>query len=291
MNQDVFVSYSRVDLPFVERLVAFLKDAEASVWFDQTSLLPGRRWEDVIEDEIPNSRTFLVCLSKAAMARAGYFHVEQHRASDAALRIPPERLFVLPVLLGDCEIPRKFKQYHAVNLIEPGAIEMLLRSLSSALERELVATPDAVERLRNELVGHLGAEGSSNQDFVNRFMQTEEISFQDSVGLIERIANSSDPDRLGILLKLRAHDMLSYAEQAALDIAIGNIKAGRRTTDTQAAVKGDELGRIAQMAIPGNAEATALLQINKYVRYISRKGTQPYKMAEAKIQNLLAGRD
>jgi hypothetical protein len=291
MAQDVFISYSRVDLPFVEQLVAFLMDADVSVWFDQTSLLPGKQWEDVIEDEIARSRTFLVCLSKAAMAKAGYFHVEQHRASNAALRIPPVRVFVLPILLGDCELPRSFRQYHAVNLVEPGAIEMLPRSLSSALERELIADPEAVERLRNELIGHLGVEGASNQDFVNQFMQTEKISFQDLIGIIERIANSSDPKRLGILLQLRAADFLSYAGQAALDIAISNVKAGNRTKDTQATVKGDELRRIAQMGIPGNADATQLLQINKYFRYISRKDTEPYKMAEAKIRNPLAGRD
>ncbi len=62
----------------------------------------GQRWEDVIDDEIPQSKTFLTCLSKAEMDKKGYFHVEQHRASEAALRVPPEQLFILPVILGDC---------------------------------------------------------------------------------------------------------------------------------------------------------------------------------------------
>lgn len=137
MSQDVFISYSRVDLPFVERLNHFLTEAGVTTWFDRKSLLPGQKWEDVIDDEISQSRTFLTCLSKAAMDKKGYFHVEQHRASEAALRVPPEQLFILPVALGDCDVPRKLRQYHAVNLVEPGAIEMLLRSLSSALEREL----------------------------------------------------------------------------------------------------------------------------------------------------------
>ena len=122
-------------------------------------------------------------------------------------------------------------------------------------------------------------------------MQTEEISFQDSMGLIERIANSSDSNRLGILLKLRAYDFLSYAEQAALDRAINNVKLGNRTENLQATVKADEMDRIAQMGIPENPEATQLLQINKYFRYVSRKNTEVDKMAEEKIHNLLAGRD
>jgi len=290
MGQDVFISYSRVDLPFVERLDAFLTEVGVTTWFDRKSLLPGQRWEDVIDDEISESKIFLTCLSKAGMDKKGYFHVEQHRASEAALRVPPEQLFILPVALGDREVPRKLRQYHTVNLAEPGAIEMLLRSLSSAVEREFVAEPDAVAKLRDELLSHLGAEGASNQDFIERFMRTE-ISFQDSMGIIERIANSNDPKRLGILLKLRAEAFLSYAEQAALDKAIDNVKAGNRTEGLQSSIKAEEMNRIAQMGIPGNSGATQLLQLNKYSRYISRKNTQPYKMAEEKIRNLLAGRD
>lgn len=81
------------------------------------------------------------------MDKKFYFHAEQHRASEAALRVPLEQLFILPVALGDCEVPRKLRQYHTVNLLEPSAIEMLLRSLSSAAEHELFAEPDAITRL------------------------------------------------------------------------------------------------------------------------------------------------
>jgi hypothetical protein len=93
------------------------------------------------------------------------------------------------------------------------------------------------------------------------------------------------------LLKLRAEAFLSYAEQAALDKAIGNVKAGNRTEGLQSSIKAEEMNRIAHMGIPGKAEATQLLQLNKYFRYISRKNTEPYRMAEEKIRNLLGGRD
>ena len=291
MGQDVFISYSRVNLRFVERLEAFLSNVGVTTWFDKKSLLPGQRWEDFIDDEIPASRTFLTCLSKAGTNKKGYFHVEQHRAYEAALRVPPEQLFILPVTLGDCEVPKKLRQYHTVNLAELGAIEMLLQSLSSAVERELFAEPDVVAKLRDELLGHLGTEATSNQLYVERFMDTDGISFQDSMGLIERIANSNDPERLGILLKLRTKPFVSYAEQAALDMAIDNVKAGDRTEGLQSSVKEEEMSNIAQMAICGNVEATQLLQLNKYVRYVSRKNTEPYTMAEKKILSLLAGRD
>jgi TIR domain-containing protein len=272
MPQDVFLSYSRHDLGFVEELDTFLKSLDVSTWFDKRSLIPGKRWEDVIEDEIPRSTIFMTCLSKAGLGKHGYFHAEQALAEKAALRIPRDELYIIPVLLGDCEIPRTFKQYSATNLAEPGSIETLLLALSSALERAIVADSKAVLRLREQLLSHLGFEGASNQNFVDRFMQTDVLSFQDSMGVVERIANSSDTNRLAILLKLRSLEFLSYAEQAALDLAIDNVKRGHRTEELQATIRAAEWKRLEQMGVSdGDPDKNILLRHNKYVRYISRK--------------------
>ncbi|SKC81698.1 TIR domain-containing protein [Burkholderia sp. CF099] len=287
MTQDVFLSYSRVDLPFIEQLDSFLTSVGLATWFDRKSLLPGQKWDDAIDDEISRSRTFLTCLSKSGLQKKGFFHVEQHRASEAALRIPPDELFILPVALGDCEIPRALRQYHVVNLVEPGAISMLLLSLSTALDRRFIADPLQVEKLYRTLIAHLGEEGLSNENFIEKFDKTDELSFQSSMGIIERIANSNDPKRLTILLAFRARPDISYAEEAALDIAIDNAKAGNKTDKLQETVKAAELTRIANMEIPGNADATETLRMNKYFRYISRKNTEPYRMAEAKILELI----
>ncbi|PYN72727.1 MAG: hypothetical protein DMD96_34285 [Candidatus Rokuibacteriota bacterium] len=43
--QDVFISYSRDDPAFVERLNAFLTGVGVTTWFDRTSLRPGQKWE------------------------------------------------------------------------------------------------------------------------------------------------------------------------------------------------------------------------------------------------------
>jgi TIR domain len=287
MTYDVFLSYSRADEAFVGRLNEFLNDAGLKTWFDKSNLHPGQRWEEVIEDEIPRSRTFLTCLSKAGLDRRGHFMVEQHLATQAALRIPPGELFIIPVLLGDCEIPRSFRQYHIVNLIEPGAIETLLLSFSDALGHEVVAATEAVEALRQALIAHLGVEAASNEEYAERFLQTEELSFQDSVGLIERIANSWDPNRLALLLRLRGTPFLSYAEQGALDHVIENVKHGRPTQGLQEEISTAEKARISTMGIPGNPMATMILQVNKYARYVARKNTAAYKIAEAKIHEML----
>jgi hypothetical protein len=156
MSYDVFISYSRGDGAFVERLDALLTGAGISTWFDRRSLRPGQKWEDVIEDEVSAARVFLACLSATAQDERGYFHVEQQLASKAAMRVPSDQLFIIPVLLGECSLPRELRQYHSVNLLDPGAIESLLSSLIEALGRNIAVAPHAVAELRNALRMHLG---------------------------------------------------------------------------------------------------------------------------------------
>jgi hypothetical protein len=136
---------------------------------------------------------------------------------------------------------------------------------------------------------HIDREETANEAFAERFMRTDDISFQDSMGIVENIANSATPDRLRVLLRLRALDFLSYAEQAALDLAIENVNRNVRTKNLQETVRNLEMNRISQMTIPGNPEATRLLQLNKFFRYISRKNTEPYLKAEHAIRILLSG--
>jgi len=169
METEVFISYSRGDGTFVERLDGLLKGAGVSTWFDRVNLRPGMKWADVIEDEIPAARVFLTCLSATALDDRGYFQVEQQLAVRAAMRVPSDQLFIIPVLLGDCSLPRELRQYHTANLAEPGAIESLLSSISDALGRKVEVTPESVEELRNALRKHLVAAGPFGaSDFSDR---------------------------------------------------------------------------------------------------------------------------
>jgi|JI9StandDraft_2_1071091.scaffolds.fasta_scaffold32413_2 hypothetical protein len=287
MPIDVFISYSRIDLAFVIALDAFLTRAGVSVWFDKKSLLPGKKWEEVIEDQIESASVFLTCLSQAGLDKRGYFHVEQNLAVQAALRMPPEKLYVMPVTLGECPIPRQFRQYNVSNLAEHGSIESLLAALSEALERHISAAEDAVVALRNCLLEHIGVEGASNDEFERRFLD-DEISFETSASLIQRIANSADGNKLKRLLLLRQNADISYAEERALDIAIDHVKRGLRIEGLQAQAVAEERAKISQMGGGSNTRATPVLQANKYARFTSRKNSAAYAMAEKAIHEIIA---
>jgi hypothetical protein len=285
MSIDVFISYSRVDQPFVVELDAFLSRAGVSAWFDKKSLLPGKKWQNAIEDQIEAASVFLSCLSQAGLDKKGYFHVEQNIAVQAALRRPPEKLYIMPVTLGECSIPRQFRQYNVANLAEPGAIDMLLVALSEALERQINADENDRSRLRTKLLEHAEVEGESNKEFATRLLE-DDTSFETAAGLIQRIANSSDGRRLALLLRLRNEPNISYAEQRALDIAIDNVKEGKSTDNLQARAVAAEREKISQMGVPGSPQLTTILQLNKYARFTARKNSPVYEMAEAKILEL-----
>jgi len=269
-------------------LVDALAHADVSVWFDQLSLLPGQKWEDVIEDEIAASRVFLTCLSSAAMERPGYFHAEARQASEVALRIPPDKLFVIPVALGSVDLPRAYRQYHVVDLLQPGALSGMFQSLSIALDRTVTASDAALESLREALLDHLGVEGESNESFAKQFADPG-ASPESSARLIERIANSADSNRLTTLLQMRAIPNISFAEEAALDMAIDSVRHHRRNEGVGQIVRQREWEKIQRMEIPGNEEATRLMRTAKMTRFLTRKGTPQYEALVQAINDLLFG--
>ena len=59
----VFISYSRRDLDFVEQLAADLKAAGLNVWYDLSGLEGGSRWSRELEKAIRESQYVLVVLS------------------------------------------------------------------------------------------------------------------------------------------------------------------------------------------------------------------------------------
>jgi formylglycine-generating enzyme required for sulfatase activity len=64
----LFISYSRVDLTFVERLAVDLKSAGFDVWYDVSNLGGGSRWNKAIEQAIRDSQYVIVILSSDSVA-------------------------------------------------------------------------------------------------------------------------------------------------------------------------------------------------------------------------------
>jgi WD40 repeat protein len=61
----VFISYAREDAEYVEKLVAFLRDEGVDVWYD-AHLVPGRRFDEAIQQKIKQCAAFVLIMTPAA---------------------------------------------------------------------------------------------------------------------------------------------------------------------------------------------------------------------------------
>lgn len=284
---EVFVSYSRVDQPYVEPFVRSLQKAGIRTWFDIDDLLPGQKWEDVIEDRIADSRIFLPVISESSAQRRGYFQSEQVLALRAAMRVPSDQIFLMPTLLGPVSVPREMRQYHAVDHCADGGLEKVAAALSEALEKRVVLSSETCTELRELARYQLKYEAKANESFVSQFLNPD-LAIADSIALLERLANSRDAHRLQTLLDLRRNVSLAMAEHRALDIAIEHVQQGKKVEALWDSAVLPEKLRIVSMRVPGPTLLTQQLVINKYVRFTSRRNSQPYAMAQTKLLELFA---
>lgn len=102
----VFLAYAEEDRTEVKKLYRALQDAGLEPWMDQEKLLPGQNWPRAIERAIELSDFFIGCFSRRSAAKYGHFQCELRYALDLAGRVPLEDIFLVPIRLNDCEVPR-----------------------------------------------------------------------------------------------------------------------------------------------------------------------------------------
>lgn len=134
---DVFLSYSREDLPFVEKLVTALQGRGLTVWWD-VSIPAGAKWASVIEEALDGSRVVVVLWSRHSV-QSEWVRAEAQRAADHGK--------LVPVVLESVQPPLGFLQYQYVDLStwdgSPDSDEFvsLTRGITSVTRRDLVKRP------------------------------------------------------------------------------------------------------------------------------------------------------
>jgi TIR domain len=106
----VFVAYVREDRQAAEWLYQALEAAGFSPWMDIRKLLPGQNWPRAIENAIESSQFFVACFSRNSVNRWGGFQAEIRYALDCARRMPLDEIFVVPVRLDACRVPRSIQR-------------------------------------------------------------------------------------------------------------------------------------------------------------------------------------
>jgi formylglycine-generating enzyme required for sulfatase activity len=104
----VFISYSRKDVSFVEQLAMDLKNAGLDVWYDVSSLGGGSRWRIEIETAIRNSQFVIVILSPDSMA-SEWVEREFLFASNLKRKI-------IPLMYRSCDLPLNYLDLNYIDV-------------------------------------------------------------------------------------------------------------------------------------------------------------------------------
>jgi hypothetical protein len=104
----VFLCHASQDKPIVRELYQrLLAENWIDPWLDKEKLLPGQDWELEIEKSVETADVVIVCLSKISIKKEGYFQKEIKKILDVADEKPEGTIFVVPLRLDDCQVPRR----------------------------------------------------------------------------------------------------------------------------------------------------------------------------------------
>ena len=138
----VFVAYGKEDAPQVRRLCDALEAVGFSPWMDERRLLPGQNWPRAIDSAIETSDFFLACYSANSVNKKGGFQAEIRYALDCARQVPLEEIFIVPVRLSPCRVPRSIQREVQYVDLFPDWIEGLTR-LVAMMRHELAGREKA----------------------------------------------------------------------------------------------------------------------------------------------------
>jgi hypothetical protein len=146
----VFLAYAQEDRRMVQTLYDELQNAGFEPWMDVAKLLPGQNWPRAIQRAIEVSDFVLINFSHRSVEKRGHFQAELRYALDLAKRVPLEDIFLVPVRLSDCEVPREIAdrtQYIDLFPDHQAGIQALARMM----------TAQALKRSRNRRKGKRAA--------------------------------------------------------------------------------------------------------------------------------------
>jgi hypothetical protein len=133
----VFIAYGKEDEPLARRLYDDLNREGFSPWMDVRKLLAGQNWPRAIEAAIEISDFFVACFSGNSVRKKGGFQSELRYALDCARQVPLDEIYIVPLRLDACAVPRSIQ--HELQYIDlfpdwDAGMDLLLTMLRREVE-------------------------------------------------------------------------------------------------------------------------------------------------------------
>lgn len=132
----IFLIHTHADKKAVHDLYARLAKDGIKAWLDAEKLSPGQDWRREIRRAILMSDVVIVCLSKRFNAHKGYCQEELKIALRKSNMLPNGDVFIVPIRLEKCDMPKPLRYLHRVDLFEEDGYKKLICSLRRLVEAE-----------------------------------------------------------------------------------------------------------------------------------------------------------
>lgn len=146
MYRKVFISHASEDTDDAEFIYDFLKSNHYEPWLDFKALKVGMQWDYEIEQALRESDFIIILLSKVATNKRGYIQREIKRMDRYSEEKLSDDIYILPILIDDCEVPRSLSKYQYMKTSQTDFADNLIESLNFQREKylETVAINDIV---------------------------------------------------------------------------------------------------------------------------------------------------
>lgn len=148
----VFLCHSSNDKPAIRNLYKRLQADGFDPWLDEEDILPGQEWEHEIRNAVRAAEAIIVCLSRSSISKEGFVQKEMNDALNVAEEKPAGTLFIFPLKLEECEIPRRLSRWQAGRLFTEHGYERLVQALklrAGALGIPVLYTPQPQSKITN----------------------------------------------------------------------------------------------------------------------------------------------
>jgi len=141
----VFLCHASQDKPTVRELYQRLNTEDwIDPWLDEEKLLPGQDWDMEIEKAVGSSAAVVVCLSNNSITKEGYIQKELRFVLQIADEKPEGTVFVIPLRLNDCHVPRRLRGWQYVDFFPNDRREWAYKRLLESIK--LHSAPPARDR-------------------------------------------------------------------------------------------------------------------------------------------------
>ncbi len=131
----VFLCHASQDKPAVRELYKKLYAEDwIQPWLDEEELLPGQDWNLEIEKAVEASDAVIVCVSHVSVAKEGYVQKELRQVLEIALNKLDGAIFVIPVRLDECELPRSIRDRQGLDFFPEDCRDSAMRKLLASLK-------------------------------------------------------------------------------------------------------------------------------------------------------------